>query len=482
MKKLLLLSSLFLSIIYSCTKENKTPEERFIQEARDYFETQVLNGPKNTTEAVSMRFRDDRKVNWDHANIQKLRGKFVVVVPLTMPGLKVKMRNYTEEWQVDQNAFLVYGNDEKGEHAEMYLKIPDEYSCETSFSGAVFVTDWTGKPLQTFHYKNGLERVVGVPTITPAERGPQTETEFDFDNCYLFYWYYSVQYGSYPVEYYFNYSVMYCWEGSGVPSGGNPPGWTAPPPGGTPGTISGGTNTYPLAKKTQLIKFDSSIKTNLLSPCVKEIMTKMQDLPNGEFFWGKYIYDVFKTIPNFKWTLQMGNIPPDANGNQVNARTTVVDPLAGTVTTTINNVYANSCTDIAMAKTLYHESVHAFLSIWWYQQQLTVNATYPQMYQEYLATNANMNYANHQEMYRTSVDYMSYNLKSFGTYQGYNLSQQYYIDMVLGGLMGTTYFNALDVETKNRITGLTIAETTNTTTQTPSGIKIKPQGTLVCPL
>jgi len=62
------------------------------------------------------------------------------------------------------------------------------------------------------------------------------------------------------------------------------------------------------------------------------------------------------------------------------------------------------------------------------------------------------------------------------------MSNQFYIDMVLGGLQGTTYFSNLDPQTQERIKGLRQAEFINQIVLTPSGIYIEPTGVLVCPL
>jgi|GEM_PF-2649880 hypothetical protein len=476
MNKTLLLIATLLTAFLSCRKTDQKAPETLIEEARNYFETKVLTSKAPATESGRMKFRPDRKVKWEKASLQQLFGEDAVVVPLSMPGLKVTRDHGKIKLNADRNAFLVYRRNEAGtETAEIYIKVADEYSSEKTFSGTVVVADWNGTPLKAYEYKNRLMRVM-VPTISTTQRAPSTESLFD--DCDLIDWYYCVQYGSYPEECFYDYTEMQCYSWPGEPTGSNPGGWTYPPPGGTPGTITGGNNTYPIAKLNLLIKFDTSINASQASPCVRAVLNQLRDLPNGNGFWGKALYDVFGTIPNFKWTIKMGTLAANKA-----ATTNILPPYtAGLAETTINVSYANTATDVSMAETLLHELSHAFLGVYWRQLQPNAIMTFPQMYQEYLATHWNDDYVSHEEMNRSFVEHNAYNLQGYGAARGYNMSNQFYIDMVLGGLQGTTYFGNLDALTQERIKGLRQAEFINQIVLTPSGIYIEPTGVLVCPL
>lgn len=485
MNKTLLLIATLLTAVLSCKKTDQKTPETLIEEARKYFENYVLTADAPTTETGRMKFRPDRKVKWDKANIQQLFKKDAIVAPISMPGLMVTRDHGKTKMQADSNAFLIYRRDETGaETAEIYIKVPDEYSVDewngkpikNGFSGTVFVVDWNGKPLRAYQYKNRLMRVM-IPTITTTQRGPGTESLYD--DCDLIDWYYCVQYGAYPEQCFYDYTSMECYNWPGEPSAPNPSGWTYPPPGGTPGTIAGGNNSYPIAKLNQLIRFDTSINTTQLSPCVRAVLNQLRDLPNGVGFWGKAIYDVFGEIPNFKWTLKMGTLPPG-----VGARTNILYPYtSGMVETIISTSYANSTTDLSMAETLLHELAHGFLGSYWRQLQPTASKTFPEMYQEYIITqHMDHDYISHEEMNRSFIEHNAYNLQSYGAARGYSRTNQFYIDMVLGGLQGTTYFNNLDTPTEERIKGLREAEFYNYIVLTPSGLYIEPTGNLLCPL
>lgn len=81
------------------------------------------------------------------------------------------------------------------------------------------------------------------------------------------------------------------------------------------------------------------------------------------------------------------------------------------------------------------------------------------------------------------IDQMAYNLERYANMRGYtNLRDQYYIDMVLGGLMGASYFSNLDANTRARIKSLTEAEAINQPRQVNDSLVVNPQGTILCPL
>jgi len=140
MNKTLLLIATLLTAFFSCRKTDQKAPETLIEDARSYFETRVLTSKAPNTESGRMKFRPDRKVKWEKANIQQLFGKDAVVVPLSMPGLKVTRDHGKIKLNADRNAFLVYRKDGTGaETAEIYVKVADEYSTEKTFSGTVVV-------------------------------------------------------------------------------------------------------------------------------------------------------------------------------------------------------------------------------------------------------------------------------------------------------------------------------------------------------
>lgn len=391
MRRLLLSLFLFLPFIYSCKKTETASRNEFIREARKYFEEKILTDSKPSNESGHMQLGGKKEVKWEKANIQLLYDRDAVIIPISLPGLHASRDSDKVKLQADKNAFFIYRRDEKGnQQAEIYIKVPDEYSCETSFSGTVLVKDWYGRILRGFEYKNGLERQINI-TLTKPQNRPKTESLFD--DCMLIDWWVCAQYGNYPVYCHVEYTTMECYT-SGSSGGSAPGGWSpgSGPGGGTPGGISGGENQYPIGKLTQLIRFDTSIKTNLLTPCVKVVMDLLRDTDDGYGFWGKVIYDYFKIIPNFKWTLQIGTLPAG-----VNARTQALPPYSeGQVVTTVSTTYANACTDLSMARTLLHESIHAFLAVYFRQLQPTVGYTFPQMFENYQKTQDEM-YASHEE-------------------------------------------------------------------------------------
>lgn len=464
MNKHLLLIVTALGFLFACKKtENKNP---LIEEARAFFETSVKPDTIGTpsTEGVKI-ILPEKEADWNKANVQNLRFGQTVVVPIRIPN-HYTLDKLKAKQLVEQNAFLiVYKDKQNQKHAEVVIKIADENSREGAFAGIVTVLDWQGNLIQS--YKVTYEKEVKLSTsIRVRQNGPTTETESLW--CTAVDWYYCAQVAGYPAVCSYNYSTYYCFtENSSTPGSGVPP--SSGSCCGSYGSITGGNNTYPLAKEIQCIKFDTAVKLVNVPTCIYNAFHTLREQRTG--FWGKVIYDFADETPSFKWSITTGTTPAGK------AAITNADPT-GKITTTISNIYLSEATNISVARTMLHEAAHAFL-VYKFTSQAT-QKEYPQLYQDYILAGAVTATAQHQEIARSFVNDIASILKVYGQGLGLQAYDTYYMDLAWGGLFGTTFFNALPTADKERITAINQAEATGESVTSPNGHTAEPLGTNTC--
>lgn len=463
MRKLLLFLSLSFLLFYSCRKEKIQNSDALIEDARSYFESDVATGRAAVQPSGGIKIPLPKMTpQWDRANIQQLKFGRTVVVPLSIPNFTVQDQLQVK-FQIEPYSFLiVYDDDEGNKHAEVVIKIPDEYSKTGAFSGIAQVTDWQGNLIQSYKYTYETEQKMST-RVERRKNGPKTETMVLW--CVSIDWISCAQVDGYPTFCQYNYTSYYCFtEYSGSPGTG-----TAPPPGGSCcgsyGSITNNNDSYPLAKELKLIKFDTSIKLINVRTCLNTIFNTLRGEKAG--FWGKLIYDFTAEIPGFKWQIREGSLGPNK------AATTSADNNGNY--TTFNTDYLPNSTNMSVARTMLHEAAHAYLNY----LRPTVNKTYPELFQDYVA-GMNANAAQHQEIARSFINDIASALKVYGTGLGIQAYDTYYMDIAWGGLQGTTFFNALPEADRVRIQAIYEAELLGQTITLPNGIKVVPLGTRIC--
>lgn len=116
-------------------------------------------------------------------------------------------------------------------------------------------------------------------------------------------------------------------------------------------------------------------------------------------------------------------------------------------------------TNLSWARTILHESIHAYLSVYFALDRPGWIASYPQMVEEWGRIN-NWNDVHHEEIARSLVQDIALSLKDYGDSKGYNLPVQFYEDLSWGGLQNTSTFNSLTNSEKNRILNVIAVELT----------------------
>jgi len=224
----------------------------------------------------------------------------------------------------------------------------------------------------------------------------------------------------------------------------NDPGYGGTPDSPTTGDgPTGGNGTNPGSVTT--------IIPNLL-PCVSPSLSSLQNL-KGNDIGGLFRY--FSTTSYSTWVIQSGDIPNDSQGRQRNALTSQSAGMpADYIVTTINNSFANTATDVAISRTLIHESMHAYLMLWAYSQGMNVNVTTSQLVDGYLgAINPNDPSGQHDAMVNIINQMASALQMRFPT-----LPSEYAKNLFWAGLTETREYASLSAAQRAAITAAATAE------------------------
>jgi hypothetical protein len=234
---------------------------------------------------------------------------------------------------------------------------------------------------------------------------------------------------------------LYEMDGGGSGGSGNDPIWEDYPGGG------GEADTPDYVDYDQIARDDFNfykIKDQNLKPCMKNILADIKNLNNGNI--AQIIQTFSGSVPGYNWELKNGLLT-----NNQNAFTSqVYNKSTGTVTTTFDASKFTNASDLSIARTLLHESVHAFLVTYFSTDPLAASKSYAQLLQDYNKSQ-DANTAHHIEMTRNFVNDIGIALQEYGTNKGYNLNLQFYQDMAWGGLSSTPAFQALPQSDRNRI-------------------------------
>lgn len=99
---------------------------------------------------------------------------------------------------------------------------------------------------------------------------------------------------------------------------------------------------------------------------------------------------------------------------------------------------------------MLHESIHAYLIVYFKIDGINAKGTYPEILQEWGSRNNDLNAIHHNEMTRSLVSQIGDALEVYGVSKGYRLDKQFYQDMAWGGLNETSAFKALSHSLQER--------------------------------
>jgi len=455
-----------LYLFLACNKNNEQappmdPDTRLIQDAKNYFVKEVLPDKRTQRSVVERnnRLPLGKIANWRMANVQDLRWGKTVVVPLNLPNIYITTDMGGTKRSLNGTSFLVvYSSKNKVKQADVVLLFPDKNSKKGAFSGTIIVEDWDGAIKSSYRYENGREYNIVTTVTDKTKRNVATE-----QTCITTDWYNCVKVGSYPTDCHYSYSTTQCTSGGSTGGGG------------------GGCHCWPepidpetgaLSKEELLQSFDQRTNQLNLPECARNIFNKLLAIRTGEF---ATIIDNFTgQIATFSWTLVIG----DAKG-KTNADTNP-SPYRESVISTFDEKYLKTATDLAIARTMLHEGVHAWLVNAFKSDYQKATLDYPRLFEEFMKGKTDLNELHHNEIVRSFIDDIAHNLELFGRASGYVLNNQYYADMAWGGLQTTRYFMSLPQVDRDRINAILEAEQTASSVVQSDGTIISPKGKRAC--
>ncbi len=163
------------------------------------------------------------------------------------------------------------------------------------------------------------------------------------------------------------------------------------------------------------------------------------------------ILDLFSNSSNHNLKIEVGSL-----SSGVNAETVPSSQGGGhfLYTTTINSSYINNATDLAIARTVIHESVHAYLSYIYHDQPFSSISV---ILRHHLSQNgATTNTAQHEFMVQY-VDAVAYSLQNWDN-NGLGSIDYYKYLAWSGDMLNTTDFDQLPTAFKSNVISANIAE------------------------
>ena len=174
------------------------------------------------------------------------------------------------------------------------------------------------------------------------------------------------------------------------------------------------------------------IDDTLLKPCMQGILSDVKNLTQGSV--GQIIQKFSGTIPGYNWELKDGALA----GNQNAFTSQAYNKTTGTVTTTFDGSKLVNATDLSIARTILHESVHAYLVSYFKIDPLSASKSYPDLVGDWAkGIYGDQNTNQHAEFVRNFVSDITIALEEFGVNRGLRISSQFYQDLAWGGLTHT---------------------------------------------
>lgn len=203
---------------------------------------------------------------------------------------------------------------------------------------------------------------------------------------------------------------------------------------------------------------EEEIDMEVLSDCHKDIIKKLIGSSQQEF---KRIFEKFngnQPVPgNYNVKFQYGTCPLGATA------CTSKNIQDGWATITISQSVNQNATDLSFARTMLHETLHAYLI---FEQNYPSDCDLNCLLNNYISKYGgnNLNPAHHNLYVETKfLNDIATELRNYAAGAGYNvntLGDQFFKDMAWGGLHETNLFKAKPISEQNRINARVKAELT----------------------
>lgn len=163
---------------------------------------------------------------------------------------------------------------------------------------------------------------------------------------------------------------------------------------------------------------------------MKAILTDLKNLTNGSV--GQIVQKFSGNTPGYNWEVKDSVLA----GSQNAFTSQAYNKATGTVTTTFDASKFTNATNLSIARTILHESIHAHLIAFAKNDPLAVSKSYAQLIKDLATLNAND--AQHAEFVRSFVGDIANSLEELGQKYGYQHPSTFYNELAWGGLTHTT--------------------------------------------
>ncbi|AIM37228.1 hypothetical protein KO02_11395 [Sphingobacterium sp. ML3W] len=230
-----------------------------------------------------------------------------------------------------------------------------------------------------------------------------------------------------------------------------------PPSGGGGGTGGDGTvptyNEVPDNPEKEAENFNDAIDDANLPDCMKQVLAALKNLN------GNTVADIIKKfageVPgyNLKFVTENFSDPMQVAGtNRNNYNGEMI------IGFNINPTVIGNATDLALGTTMLHESIHAYLVAFYYNDPAAAKLSYPELFVKYSKQKAFSNGIQHVTFAKNFITDIAASIKNYGELKGYKLDKQVYDDIAWKGLVETEAFKSLSDAHKARIIDRIMAE------------------------
>jgi hypothetical protein len=218
-----------------------------------------------------------------------------------------------------------------------------------------------------------------------------------------------------------------------------------------------------LAKETTY----DGIRDQLVHQSLRDILLRFESFHLGKF--GSILDSLAGHRKNWIWIIREGNLPEFTNGMTV--------LTSDGALTTFDFSKLRKATNLSAARTILHEMVHAYLTLYYRFDPAKARKDYPDIYRSWVNSNEYFDYsqAQHEEIEKYFVADIALNLKAYGESTGLLIDDVVYHDLAWGGLDFENSTLLTDFQ-KQRIQYRLVAELTNRRlgTQKPVGLRLEP--------
>ncbi|MGG8495378.1 hypothetical protein ACQY1Q_03095 [Tenacibaculum sp. TC6] len=196
------------------------------------------------------------------------------------------------------------------------------------------------------------------------------------------------------------------------------------------------------------------IINNTNNPCVTNIIKALQEkdtnkaiVPDlaGASHLSQMVLDLFGECTNHDLEIKIAQLGTNSQGFPLNAKTDGIESI------TLDIDLVNDATQLSIAKTLIHESLHAFINLKMYEDRRSGLAVLLNSYYQKYRNNYPHDIANNLTQHKFMAEFVEALAYSLSAYDNHRQPMDYYKAMAWGGLESSDTYKALDQDKKDEI-------------------------------